>query len=244
VNRAAAMMALRAVQEARRGPGEPRPIAIAGARELVPLLAKELREGGDATAVCEGFAPGAAVLVWLGEPDEAVLRSAARERMPIVGVNEGERLPYVLDTNLVTVGPASGLPVAAISAAIARALGIPAVGLAARLPVLRGAVVDELTRLAARRNAMIGAAVWLPAVDLPLLTINQLRLVSGIAAAGGRPFGVELWPEIVGVTGAAYGFRQLARLLDRLPVPSPLVRGGVAFAGTLAVGAAARRRLG
>lgn len=244
MNRAAALLLVRALQEARRGPGELRPIAIDGARELVPLLAKELREGGDAGSVREGFAPGAGVLVWIGKPDEAVLRAATRARVPIVGVTEGESLPYVLDTNLVTVGPASGLPVAAISDAIARVLGVRAVGLAARLPVLHGPVVDELTRLASRRNALIGAAVWLPAVDLPVLTVNQLRLVFGIAAAGGRPFGTELWPEFVGVTGAAYGFRQLARLLDRLPVPSPLVRGGVAFAGTLAVGAAARRRLG
>jgi hypothetical protein len=238
------MMLVRTLQEARRGPGELRPIAIGGARELVPVLAKELREGGDSAAVREGFAPGAGVLVWIGKPDETVLRAAARARVPIVGLTEGESLPYVLDTNLVTIGPARGLPVAAISAAIARVLGVRAVGLAAHLPVLHGPVVAELTRVAARRNALIGAAVWLPGVDLPVLTVNQLRLVFGIAAAGGRPFGVELWPEFVGVSGAAYGFRQLARLLDRLPVPSPLVRGGVAFAGTLVVGAAARRRLG
>ncbi|MBA3841239.1 MAG: hypothetical protein H0X39_01215, partial [Actinobacteria bacterium] len=34
------------VRELRRGAGDPRPLAVAGARELVPLLAKELRAGG------------------------------------------------------------------------------------------------------------------------------------------------------------------------------------------------------
>ena len=39
---------LAVVREVRRGAGDPRPLAVAGARELVPLLAKELRAGGDA----------------------------------------------------------------------------------------------------------------------------------------------------------------------------------------------------
>ena len=42
------------VRELRRGAGDPRPLAISGARELVPLLARELRAGGHASAVVEG----------------------------------------------------------------------------------------------------------------------------------------------------------------------------------------------
>lgn len=244
MNKAFPLVALRAFQEARRGPGELRPLAIGGARELVPLLANELRAGGEPGAVREGFGPGAAALVWIGKADEDVLREAARAHVPIVGLTEGESLPYVLDTNIVRVAPGRGLPVAAIGVAVARALGIQAVGLAARLPVLRPAVADALTRSAARRNALLAAAVWLPGVDLPVLTLNQIRLLFGIAGAGGRAPGPELLPELVGVAGAAYGFRQLARTLERLPVPSALVRGGVAFAGTVGVGAALRRRLG
>ena len=37
-----------------RGGTERRPVAIGGARELAPLLARELRQGGDASAVREG----------------------------------------------------------------------------------------------------------------------------------------------------------------------------------------------
>ena len=244
MNKAVPLLALRAFQEARRGGGDLRPLAVGGARELVPLLARELRAGGEPGAVQEGFGPGAAALVWLGTADEDVLRAAARARVPIVGVTEGEGLPYVLDTNLVRVAPGHGLPVAAIAAALARALGMRGVGLAARLPVLRQPVADQLTRSAARRNALLAGAVWLPGVDLPVLTLNQIRLLFGIAGAAGRAPGPELLPELAGVAGAAYGFRQLARTLERLPVPSALVRGGVAFAGTIAVGAALRRRLG
>jgi hypothetical protein len=243
VSKPVALVALRAVQEARRGLGLDLPISVGGARELVPLLVQELRQGGDATAVTETLRPEIAALVWIGKPGDDQLRAASRAHVPIIGVTEGESLPYVLDTNLVRVVPGQALPVGAIAAALARAVGPPSVGLAARLPVLRPAVVDEVTRRIARRNALVGAAVWLPGVDLPILTLNQLRLVLAIAIAGGRAVGPELGPELAAVAGAAYGWRRLARRLDRLPVPSPLIKGGVAFAGTLAVSAAARRRL-
>src|SRR5205814_7084699 len=69
---------LSVAREVRAGAGDRRPIAVAGARELVPLLAKALREGGDASAVREGgsFAD-AAVVVWLGKPVEDLLRAAS-----------------------------------------------------------------------------------------------------------------------------------------------------------------------
>ena len=46
------------LRELRRGAGDPRPLAVAGASELVPLLARELRAGGDAGAVVEGALRG------------------------------------------------------------------------------------------------------------------------------------------------------------------------------------------
>ena len=48
--------------------------------------------------------------------------------------------------------------------------------------------------------------------------------------------------EIVGVVGAGYGFRMLAReALDLLPVVGWAVKGAVAFGGTRAIGMAAVR---
>ncbi len=243
MNRAIALAAMRAVKEAKRSSAEQRVIALGGARELVPLLAKKLREGGDATAVSEAFRPDAAAFVWIGKSDEHVLRTASLARIPIVGVTEGERLPYVLDTNTVEISAGRSLPVEEIATALAGVLGTAGTGLAARLPVLRSAVVDGLIRSTARRNALVGISAWIPGVDLPILTLNQLRLVFGIAIAGGRALDAGVLPELLGVAGAAYGWRRVARALDGLPVPAVVVRSGVAFAGTLAVGAAVRRRL-
>jgi hypothetical protein len=243
MNRAVALAAVRAVQETKRGTAERRVIALGGARELVPLLAKELREGGDAGAISETFRSDAAALVWIGRPDEQALRTASLARIPIVGVTEGERLPYVLDTNLVELSPGRGLPTAEIAEAIAGVLGATGPGLAARLPVLRSAVVDELISATARRNALVGISAWIPSVDLPILTLNQLRLIFGIAISGGRAVDAGLLPEVLGAATAAYGWRRVARTLEGLPIPAVVIRSGVAFTGTLAVGAAVRRRL-
>jgi uncharacterized protein (DUF697 family) len=231
------------VRELRSGAGDLRPIFVAGAPNLVPLLAKELREGGDATAVREGGRPhGAAVLVWIGVADEAALRAASLARVPIVGVTEGESLPYVLDTNLVAVRPGAGLPVEEAARKIAGVLGERGAVLAARLPVLRPAVVHELIRRASRRNALIAAAIWVPGVDMPVLTLNQARLVMRIALAHAQVLDRARVPELLGVVGAGFGFRTLAReLLDFVPVGSWAVKGGVAYGGTRAIGEAAHR---
>jgi uncharacterized protein (DUF697 family) len=234
---------LRAVKDVRKGAGGDRPVAVGGARELMPLLAKELRAGGDDGAVTEGARSGAAALVWIGPADEKALRAASRAGTPIVGVTEGESLPYVLDTNLVRLAPGKGLPVAEIAEALARVLGHEGAGLAARLPVLREPVIDALIAACARQNGLIGVAVFVPGVDMPILTMNEVRLVLRIALASGRELDSGLWPEVLAVVGAGFGLRRVAtELLDLVPLAGWAVKGGVAFTGTKAIGEAARQR--
>jgi len=232
---------LRALREVRGGT-EHRPIAIGGARELARLLARDLREGGDESAVVTETLEGAAVLVWIGKPDEDALREASLAHVPIVGVTEGESLPYVLDTDLVVVRPGEALPVSKVARAIASVLGDRGAGLAARLPALRDAVVDELIRSCARKNAVVAAAIFVPGVDMPVLTLNQIRLVLRIALAYGREIDQARLPEVLGVVGAGFGFRTIAReLVGFVPVGGWAAKGAVAYAGTKAVGEAARR---
>ena len=230
------------VRELRRGSGDQRAIAVAGARELVPILARDLRNGGDASAVVENRVENAAVLVWVGPPDEEALRAADRAGVPVVAVTNDEHVPYVLATDLVPVPAGQGFPVDAITRAIARKLGEDGTALAARLPVLRRAVCEELIRSFSRKNAVISAAVFVPGVDMPVLTLNQIRLVLRIALAYGQDLDRQRSVEIAGVVGAGFGFRALARqLLDLVPVAGWVVKGGVAYTGTRAIGEAAVR---
>ncbi|HEX7082779.1 MAG TPA: hypothetical protein VF186_01550 [Gaiellaceae bacterium] len=232
---------LAVLRELRRGQGDPRPLAVAGSRELAPLLARELRRGGDPSAVVEG-GTDAAALVWLGPPDEEALRAADCAEIPIVAVGETRSLPYVLATDVVLVPPGQGFPVERIAAALARRLGEDGTALAARLPVLREAVCAQLIRTAARRNAAVAAAVFVPGVDMPVLTLNQVRLVLRIALAHGVELDGRRGAELLAVVGAGAGFRAVAReALDVVPVAGWALKGAVAYGGTKAIGEAALR---
>jgi uncharacterized protein (DUF697 family) len=230
------------VREVRRGSGDQRPLAVAGARELLPIIARQLREGGDPSAVVEGRIEDAAVLVWVGPPDEDQLRAANKAGVPIVAVSDADEIPYVLATDILHVPPGQGFPIDEIAHAVAHKLGEDGTALAARLPVLRRAVCDELIRTFARKNAIIAAAVFIPGVDLPVLTLNQARLVLRIALAYGQEIDKDRALELLAVLGVGFGLRTVAReLLDVVPVAGWAVKSGVAYAGTKALGEGAVR---
>ncbi len=230
------------LREVRKAESETKPVAVAGARELVPILARELRAGGDPAAVIEQDVTDAAALIWVGEADEERLRAADRAKIPIVAVTDAAAMPYVLADDLVRVPPGQGFPIDRIAAALARRLDDEGLALAARLPVLRGAVTDRLIAAASKRNGLIGVAVFVPGVDFPILTFNQLRLVLRIALAHGEGIDRSRAVELAGVVGAGFTFRAVARsLLDFIPFAGWAVKGAVAYTGTRAVGEAAVR---
>ena len=241
-NKVGPMSLVSLLREVRKAEGDTKPLAVAGARELVPILARELRAGGDPAAVVEQDVTDAAALIWVGAADEEKLRAADRAKIPIVAVTDAAALPYVLADDLVRVPPGRGFPIDRIAAVLARRLDDEGLALAARLPVLRGAVTDRLIAAASKRNGLIGVAVFVPGVDFPILTFNQLRLVLRIALAHGEGIDRSRAVELAGVVGAGFTFRAVARsLLDFVPFAGWAVKGAVAYTGTRAVGEAAVR---
>ncbi len=240
------------LKELRESAKADKPLVVSGARELVGVLARELTRGGVASAVREqGPIEGAAALVHvlagpLDNDDEKVLKEAVRARVPIVVVAAGPTDPghiaYVLDQNVVRVGAATALPVEEIATRLARALGEAGTPLAARLPVLRRPVCEELIHKFSRRNGLVGVAFFVPGADLPVLTLNQIRLVLRIADAYGFEIDRERLPEVLGVVGSGFGFRALARRgVEFVPVVGWVLKGAVAYAGTRTLGEAAMR---
>ena len=237
------------LKELRASAQSDKPLVVSGARGLAPALARELTRGGVASAMREqGPVEGAAALVHVlaGAPDdedEQLLKRAARARLPIVAVVTGPaggHVPYVLDENVIHVGSGTGFPVEEIARRLARVLGEAATPLAARLPVLRRPVCDELIRKYSRQNGLVGVAVFVPGADLPVLTLNQIRLVLRIADAYGFEIDRERLPEVLGVLGSGLGLRAVARrAIEAVPVVGWVVKGAVAYAGTRALGEAA-----
>jgi uncharacterized protein (DUF697 family) len=227
-----------------------RPLLVAGL--LADQLARELAHGGDASAVRTGGAPeNVEALVYVvgdlvTDEDERVLKVAHRRRVPTLVVAAGRepapRVPFVLATDVVRVEPGHGFPVQEIARALARKLGENATSLARHLPVLRPAVVAQLIESFARKNGIVGAAVFIPGADLPVLTLNQVRMVLRICAAYGLEVDNQRAPEILATIGAGFGFRTLAReLLDLVPLAGWVLKGAVAYAGTKALGEATVR---
>ena len=126
------------------------------------------------------------MLVWVGPPDKDALRAAERAGVPIIALTDDRAVPYVLAEDIVRVPPGQGFPVDAIARAVARRLGEDGTALAAQLPVLRPAVCNELIRSFSKKNGIIAAAIFVPGVDMPILTLNQIRLVLRLALAHGQ----------------------------------------------------------
>ena len=110
----------------------------------------------------------------------------------------------MLATDIVRVEPGHGFPVDEIARAVANKLGEKATSLARRLPVLRPAVCEFLINSFSKKNAIIGAAVFIPGVDLPVLTLNQIRMVLRIH---GLRHAQELLAQLPGGLGNGVRYR-------------------------------------
>jgi uncharacterized protein (DUF697 family) len=227
------------VKELRAAAEDFRPLVIAGAQGPGRELRDALTAGGDAQAVRDltggDLSPydveGAGLLLYVieGEQatprDEEALRLADRKGVEAICVLVGAGtdpldVPYVLATNVVQVPPGAPLPIDRVTELVAERADDHAYMWATRLPALRGAVVEQTINKFARQNGILGAAIFIPGADLPALTLNQIRMVFRIAAAYGEQIDRDRAFEILAVIGWA-------------------IKGGIAYAGTRALGTAA-----
>jgi uncharacterized protein (DUF697 family) len=240
---------LKVVREVRKGSGSRKPLVVSGARELADALRRELVRDGDPTAVRGGSVEGAAALVFvlaheLTAEDEAELRRADEQGVPVVvvGPEPTTPIPYVLATDVIPLRAGEGFPVAELATLLGGKLDEEATQIAARLPVLRRGIAEALIARVALQNGILGAAIFVPGTDFPVLTLNQLRLVLRLAQAHGQEIDGQRAPEILAVIGGGLGFRALARqALSVVPVAGWAVKGAFAYTGTRALGEAALR---
>jgi len=227
-------------------------LAVGGTSELAPVLRQQLLRGRAQTgAVRLGDPEGADVYVHVlageaADDDLMLLRRAQRARVPVVAVapRPAATIPYVLATDVVWLGVGEEFPLETIAGAIAARLGEHGAPLAARVPLLREPVCEQLIGSFARKNGLVAAAIWIPGADLPVLALNELRLVLRLAQAYGFADDVrDRLPELAATLGAGFGLRTLARgLRDSVPRAGWVLKATIAYGGTRAVGEAARMR--
>lgn len=149
--------------------------------------------------------------------------------------------PGVGPRRVVGMAPGGIPPAEVLAEAVADAAGDSGVALAARLPALRDEVCRLLIHRTATQNAVVGCLFIIPGADMPVMTLNEARMILRIAAAHGENVGSERALELLGVVGTGFGLRAIARqALDFFPGPGWVVKGGIAWSGTRALGEAAK----
>lgn len=108
---------------------------------------------------------------------------------------------------------------------------------AVSFPFARRPLAKDAVLATSMQNAGVGLVPLLPGADLPVMTLNQAKMVLQIAAAYGQEMDKNRFKELAAVVGGAYACRTLAReLVEFVPVLGFAIRTGIAYGGTAALG--------
>lgn len=107
-------------------------------------------------------------------------------------------------------------------------------------PFVRRPLSIDSVNATSLQNGAVGLVMFIPGTDMPIMTLNQAKMLLQIAASYGQPLGFERVKELACVVGGAYVCRNIARTVaGAVPVIGWAVKGAVGFAGTQAMGRAA-----
>lgn len=107
-------------------------------------------------------------------------------------------------------------------------------------PFIRRPLAEDAITATSLQNCAVGLVPFLPGADMPIMTLNQMKMLLQIAAAYGQPLNAERVKELAAVLGGAFLLRNVARTAAGfVPVLGWAVRGAVGFGGTEAMGWAA-----
>lgn len=128
-----------------------------------------------------------------------------------------------------------------ISAVVSKAHRF-SLALGTSFPVFREAVADKIISSTSRQNGLVGFLVFLPGADFPVLTMNQAKMVLSLAVLYGEEINLNRAIEIIILFGGGFTFRAIAReLFDLLPGIGWVIKGAVAYSGTVAIGRGAQK---
>lgn len=172
--------------------------------------------------------------------DETVSRNRvtnAAGTASVAGAGRGIPVEDIIDIDL-----SSGLerPLDELGKWIVTKAPAKRISMAQDFPFLRRPLATELTVANAIQNAAIGLVFFVPGADMPLITLNQAKMVIQMAGIYGRPLTKDRIREVVAVVAGGFGLRAVARRLSaQVPVLGWAIKPTVAATGTLAMGYAA-----
>lgn len=203
-----------------------------------PKATPELVAGTDAVVLVAGSG-GAGAVAAIGVPRRAGVASI------VIGMGDETYRDGLADALLqplgdLFIGADAAATVEGLGGWLAEKLPSKRLALAHNFPFMRHAVAEEAVKTTAWQNGLIGAVAIIPGADMPLMTANQAKMLLQIAAAYGETLGTDRIKELAVIVGGGFTLRAVARqLLTTVPVMGWAVKGGIGFAGTMAMGKAA-----
>ena len=112
--------------------------------------------------------------------------------------------------------------------------------LALSFPFVRKPLSLEAVSATSLQNAGIGLVLFIPGADMPLMTLNQAKMLLQITAAYGEPMSAARVKELAAIVAGGFACRSVARqVAGAVPAIGWAVKAGVGYAGTKAMGLAA-----
>lgn len=156
-------------------------------------------------------------------------------KVPAVG--RGIELENLIDVDL---DDASTRPLEALGTWIVQNVADKRLSLASAFPFLRHPLAVELAKQTTIQNGAIGLVFFVPGADMPLIALNQAKMVLQIASVYGKAMDKERVGEVLAVVAGGLGCRAIARkLVAQVPVLGWAIKPAVAASGTMAMAIAA-----
>jgi len=165
------------------------------------------------------------VIVVCTDPQVTRNEVAATFRLNILATLVSDKPAYILDH---------------LAGWFAESCGNLKLAFAANFAWMRRHIAKEAISNTALQNGAVGLVPVLPGADLPVMTLNQAKMILEIAAAYGQKLDADRIKELLVVVGGGFAFREAARTAIRwIPMLGWAVSGAVGYTGTIAMGQAA-----
>lgn len=212
-------------------PADDMAVLVAGVGEKVGAFAAELRCAGVPVMVattCPSLVNDMAAAFGEPIPEGDLVYPKLDEGA------SGLAEPYALDE---AVGASLGVRMGEWVCAVCRDKRL---AFAMSFPFVRRPLALDAVRATSLQNAGVGFVVFIPGADLPVMTLNQAKMLLQIAAAYGCPMNIERAKELAFVVGGAFAMRSIARqAVAVVPGLGWAIKAAIGYAGTEAMGRAA-----
>lgn len=169
------------------------------------------------------------LLVYAGDPFAIITRSTQISQLADALKVNAERILHVDSFDELS---------ASVARWSAQNLSDERLALASNFEFMRHAIAQEIIKATSMQNGVIGGVMFIPGADMPLLTLNQIKMVMQTAAVYGAEMNKERIKEIISVVAGAFVSRTIAReLVALVPGVGWAIKAAIAYGATFAMGA-------